>query len=134
MNKLENVRILIKAVWDTSNQILSIKKNTIGTKIMYYGSIQVCQTKNVESQTVTSIRLDDIDLDYSKIDLIKIDTEGSEYEILMGGENTFQKTAAIYIECNKENLKKTLYILKEQGFSCKILPVQHATHVFATRK
>lgn len=51
----------------------------------------------IDEQTKDLKRLDDIKFDLF-FDFIKIDAEGSEYEILKGGENTIQKSLGFEIE------------------------------------
>jgi hypothetical protein len=50
-----------------------------------------------------------------KIDLIKIDTEGSEYEILKGSEYTLKLTKYLIIEVSTD-LKQIFDFLEERGF------------------
>jgi hypothetical protein len=50
-----------------------------------------------------------------KIDLIKIDAEGSEYEILKGSEYTLKLTKYLIIEVSKD-LKQIFDFLEERGF------------------
>jgi hypothetical protein len=50
-----------------------------------------------------------------KIDLIKIDAEGSEYEILKGSEYTLKLTKYLIIEVSTD-LKQILDLLEERGF------------------
>lgn len=46
----------------------------------------------------TGIKLDDLFEDNSEFDLIKIDTQGSELDIITGGQNICQKAKAILLE------------------------------------
>jgi len=57
-----------------------------------------------------------------KVDLIKIDTEGSEKEILEGGKETLKNTKRIIIEIHnyrKENINYFLNLLKSLGFEMR---------------
>lgn len=58
--------------------------NTLGEKFVNFCDTDVIQNK-VKTNTIDNLFLD------KQIDLIKIDTEGSEYDILMGGVNTIKR-------------------------------------------
>lgn len=56
-------------------------------------------------------------------DLIKIDTEGSEYDVLMGGKNTLKLAKFLLIEMSVDrpsigNYKKVIEYLEDSGFEC----------------
>lgn len=54
---------------------------------------------NYHTQRVKLSRLDDCDFFNGRNpDFIKLDTQGSEYDILVGGEETIKKTKWVYIE------------------------------------
>ena len=52
----------------------------------------------VQEETVTLQRLDDIFSDEKVFELIKMDTQGSELDILKGGENLVSRTTAVILE------------------------------------
>ena len=74
-------------------------------------------TNNSNSIEIEAITLDEItkSIGLKKIDLIKIDTEGSEYEILKGSESTLKLAKYLIIEVSKDP-KQILDLLEERGF------------------
>lgn len=71
--------------------------NTFGDKPLRFS-----EWKDVEVQVE---RLDDIFLDKPSMDYIKCDTEGWEYHVLKGGEESIRKwKPEIFMEVNQENL------------------------------
>ena len=86
----------------------------------------------VQKSKVTLKRLDDIFEDDSVFDLIKVDTQGSELDILKGGKNLVSKASAIilevsYIEYNEgaPNQQETLDYMKKIGFEEKMSIGEH---------
>jgi len=74
----------------------------------------VTNNSNIEIEAIT---LDEITKsnELKKIDLIKIDAEGSEYEILKGSEYTLKLTKYLIIEVSTD-LRQILDFLEERGF------------------
>ena len=74
-------------------------------------------TDNSNNIEIEAITLDEITKsnELKKIDLIKIDAEGSEYEILKGSEYTLKLTKYLIIEVSTD-LKQILDFLEERGF------------------
>jgi FkbM family methyltransferase len=72
----------------------------------------VTDNNNIELEAIT---LDEItkSIGLKKIDLIKIDAEGSEYEILKGSEYTLKLTKYLIIEVSTD-LKQILDFLEER--------------------
>jgi len=86
----------------------------------------------VQESKVTLKKLDDIFEDGAVFDLIKVDTQGSELDILKGGKNLVSKASAIilevsYIEYNKgaPNQQETLDYMKKIGFEEKMSIGEH---------
>jgi FkbM family methyltransferase len=74
-------------------------------------------TNNSNGIEIEAITLDEISksIKLKKIDLIKIDAEGSEYEILKGSEYTLKLTKYLIIEVSTD-LKQISDFLEERGF------------------
>ena len=75
------------------------------------------KTISVRCETLSSI-LDDID---GEVDLLKIDIEGSEYDVIEEASRHLSKVRAIFIECHsfvgqKQRLGELLTLLTESGF------------------
>jgi FkbM family methyltransferase len=104
LNKIENVTLYTEALSNkVGTSFLNIFPehrglNTIGDNPTRFAKDQSIQYK-VEVNTIDNLFLE------TKIDLIKIDTEGSEYDILQGGIETIRKyRPKILFEFNEENL------------------------------
>lgn len=76
--------------------------------------------------------LDDIGEKYAKIDLIKIDVEGYEKFVILGGIKTLKKTECIYFEISEEqfglfqySMKDLLIILENMDFQLFINKVPY---------
>ena len=83
-----------------------IKQHTSGGSIQKDGNHEV-----------KKIKLDDIDIGEKKISTIKIDTEGHEYEVLLGSQNIIKNFRPnIIIEINKNSAQNCLNYLKEYGY------------------
>ena len=63
-----------------------------------------------------------------KIDLLKIDVEGSEYQILIGARKTLKKTRYVILEVSIEK-DEIINLLMEERF--KIRKLKFATYIFA---
>ncbi len=68
----------------------------------------------------TQVRITSLDhlvsaLDIRNIDLLKIDTEGSEGEILEGAQQTLRHTSRVLVECHSHELRERVTALLEQA-------------------
>tara|TARA_B100000214_G_scaffold107519_1_gene75731 strand:+ start:1264 stop:1914 length:651 start_codon:yes stop_codon:yes gene_type:complete len=86
----------------------------------------------VQESKVTLKRLDDIFEDNAVFDLIKVDTQGSELDILKGGKDLVSRASSIilevsYIEYNEgaPSQQETLDYMKKIGFEEKISIGEH---------
>lgn len=74
--------------------------NTLGTNILRFQNYET-EKININTSTIDEIFAN------QKIDLIKIDTEGCEYDILLGGFNTIKKyKPKIFLEYYDHNLNQ----------------------------
>jgi FkbM family methyltransferase len=76
---------------------------------------------------VQMVTLDEVLKDIPKIDLLKLDIEGSELLALLGAKETLKKTKAIYFESAEKSFSRFGYALKDiveelkkNGFSCYV--------------
>lgn len=80
---------------------------------LYKEVITDLHRKGVVSHTVEVVKLDDFFMEYKidTIDLLKIDTEGNEYNVLLGAEKylTEKKIKAIHFEFNEMNIISKIY-------------------------
>jgi hypothetical protein len=65
---------------------------------------------------VDAIPLDDVLADVPKIKLVKVDVEGSEYEVLQGLRQTLTRTEYVVLELSRR-VGECLKLLKECGFT-----------------
>jgi len=75
---------------------------------------------NHDSGGSTRVRITSLDqlapaLDIHNIDLLKVDTEGSEAEILEGARQTLRHTRRVLVECHSRELRERVTTLLEQA-------------------
>lgn len=83
-----------------------------------YGGSMLMKTQRLDSLLETA--------DIGKVDLLKIDTEGSEMDVLLSGERTLEKSAAVLVEMsifreNTGNLFAVGSFLESRGFRLRHL-------------
>lgn len=106
LNDINNIKVNNVAISDEKGIVkLNICKshrglNTLGTNLVRFNS------NDVEEHIINSDTLDSLFLDI-KIDLIKIDTEGCEYNILKGAKKVIEKyKPKIFLEYYDMNLRQ----------------------------
>lgn len=60
--------------------------------------------------------LDDILSSLNRVDFMKVDVEGFEYDVLLGAEDILKATGYLMIEVFRNNLAGVLNLLKRKGF------------------
>jgi FkbM family methyltransferase len=122
LNGLKNVKIIQKATW-SSNQIL-----TLHMPEGFFGLASVHKpAEATDSFVIRGVPLDDIS-EALKVNLLKIDAEGSEYQILKGAKKTLKKTRYVILETSTKK-DEIICFLKEEGF--KIRKLNFTTYMFA---
>jgi FkbM family methyltransferase len=86
----DNVEIINKAIWINNNSINFDSKGEMS------GSINLIESQNQKANLVQTQRLCDL-LDV-KIDLLKIDIEGAEYEVIKDCESKLKNVEKLFIE------------------------------------
>ena len=122
LNRSNNVTVIQKAAWN-SNEIINmhIPKG-------FFGLASIYESQNAtDLLTVEGVPLDEI-LRASKVDFLKIDAEGSEYQILEGAKETLKKTKYIILEASARK-DEIICFLKKMGF--KIRKLKFTTYIFA---
>lgn len=106
LNSVRNVITYNQALSDNSNMnILKVCNdhrglNTLGKNLLRFTE-QESSDVNIQTNKIDNLFLD------TKIDLIKIDTEGSEYDIITGAMKTIEKyKPIIFLEYYDENLRQ----------------------------
>lgn len=123
LNKLNNVRVMNEAAWSSKTNI------EIWLPKCHYGFASVFKRQG-KPITVKAIPLDDLCKKYRAIKLLKIDAEGSEYQILRGAKETLKKTSYVILEVS-ENAEQILELLRQASF--KIHKLRFTTYVFAEK-
>jgi len=103
-----------RAVTSRSDEVVAIPKAASPQNRIAHGS-----AADDEHELVSTISLDDIvrSNDISRIDLLKMDCEGSEYDILAGtSAATFAKTGRVIIEYHDGREREIEETLRRHGF------------------
>jgi len=93
-----------------------------------YGWASAVKWYGNKSFTIEAVPLDDIAKKIPAIKLLKIDVEGSEYQVLIGAKETLEKTKHIVLELS-ENSDEIQRMLEEAGF--KIRKLKFTTYIHA---
>lgn len=120
LNKIKRAKLLNALISDQKNQ-----KRNIYRVSDYYGYYSIIKNVNYadkkikEKLKINSYTLDQLVFEkykFKKLDFIKIDTEGAEYEILKKSKKTLQKfKPAIYCEITRKT-NKIINLLKTYGY------------------
>lgn len=128
-NSIKNVEIFNKAVWINDEGVEMSFDGLDGASII---------TKNNFTR-FPSIRLKDLIVKESKIDMLKIDIEGAEYEVLKDCANSLNNVENIFIEYHSyvtsaQKLSEIISILEKNHFRYFIKPVNDREAPFVNRK
>ncbi len=123
LNDARNVNLIPKAAFD-------IESTTPLYFSGYNGTVSLKQSPGITTLVETTT-LDVICTPYKYIKMIKIDTEGSEYEVLLGACMTLKKTKYIVIECGDDS-ERIMELLKISGFNIRKLAF--TTYILAEAK
>ncbi|TRM93389.1 hypothetical protein DJ526_04125 [Sulfolobus sp. A20-N-G8] len=110
------------AIWKSKDKVKlykSIDDNNLVSSLTPY------RMKEYEYRDYFEVEADTLDnvlVNYDRIDLILIDAEGSEVEVLEGSVNTLEKTRNVIVEVKPGITdEKVITILKNNGFSVSFL-------------
>jgi FkbM family methyltransferase len=128
-NDINNVQVISKAVWINNNGIEISLEGADGASIY---------AKNIVTE-VPSIRLKDLIENEKKIDMLKIDIEGAEYEVLKDCSDSLRKVENIFIEYHSyintnQKLSEMITILENNQFRYFIKPVNDRQRPLINRK
>ena len=117
LNSFKNVTPLNIAAWNKScNLKLFIGDNPGLNSIKYNMGLGYVEVEAKALDMVLS------QINVNRVDWIKIDVEGAEYEVLQGLKNTLKKDSPqLIVEVKKENERKVLDIMKELNY--EIYPI-----------
>ena len=131
----KNDEYLIAALGDEEREVTfytrSDKPHTEGNS--YYEEVNYWDIQHlVQKNKITLQRLDDLFTDDTTFEVIKLDTQGSELDILRGGEVLCKKASVIilevsYLEYNKgaPTCDEVISFMKDFGFEEKISIGEH---------
>tara|TARA_B100001094_G_scaffold276301_1_gene284430 strand:- start:7822 stop:8469 length:648 start_codon:yes stop_codon:yes gene_type:complete len=131
----KNDEYLIAALGDEEREVIfytrSDKPHTEGNS--YYEEVNYWDIQHlVQKNKITLQRLDDLFTDDTTFEVIKLDTQGSELDVLRGGENLCKKASVIilevtYVEYNKgaPTAEEVINFMKEFGFEQKMSIGEH---------
>jgi len=127
-NNCADIEVIDKAVWINNDGIEISLEGADGASI--YSKVNVTK--------VPSVRLKDLIENENKIDMLKIDIEGAEYEVLKDCKNSLSKVENIFIEYHSfanssQNLSEILQILEASNFRYFIKPVTDRAVPFINR-
>lgn len=111
INSLRNVVVVEKAGYFTQGRL----KMSIPFK--EFGSASILRKGGVEVY-VEAVPLDDLFNDIPYVKLLKLDVEGSEYEVLKGLNKTLNHTECVVLELSRR-ADDCLKLLREHGFKCR---------------
>jgi len=103
----ENKKITIKHLKESSSSTI----NDINTNSRYFKKKSLLLYRNKNTNFFVEKEIEQISLDYfiiknkiSKIDFLKIDTEGYEFNVLLGLQKEFKKVSVIMFEHHYDNM------------------------------
>ena len=118
LNNIRNVIALNVAAWKSNDEL----KLFIG-KVGGWHSVKF--NSGLGFVKVSAKALDNVlkELHINRVDWIKIDVEGAEYEVLEGLKNTIQQyKPTLIIEVFKENIEKVTKFMNESNYIVKLIP------------
>ena len=124
LNDFNNVTPLNIAAWNKSSNLKLFIGNKRGLNSIKYD-------KGLGYVEVEAKALDMVlsQINVNRVDWIKIDVEGAEYEVLQGLKNTLKKDSPkLVVEVKKENKRKVLNIMKELNY--KVYPINDSLYEY----
>jgi FkbM family methyltransferase len=108
LNNLDNVQIIEKAVSDHGP-----RSRLFAAPKLINWSLTQASDSFVDVPTVT---LDELVSPYKQVDFVKIDTEGSELDVITSGVNALEKIQRLIIEVRAKHQVEILRLLRSVGF------------------
>jgi FkbM family methyltransferase len=128
-NNIKNVEIIEKAVWNANDGINISLDGSDGASI--YSSENVVK--------VPSVRLKELIEQETKIDLLKMDIEGAEFDVIVDCQNSFTNVENFFIEVHTfinapQRLSEIFRILEKNNFRYFVKPVNDRPAPFINKK
>ena len=139
---LKNIKLIQAAVTGSSTQSIELftedtEDNTVVSSVFSEFNKLNKKTITVPAQSLTSIIEQN---NFDKIDLLKLDCEGSEYDIIYNTDSTILRKVNMMVievhEIDKErnNLKSLDQYLASIGYKTRFMPVQEGSHYMEVLK
>ena len=126
INNLNNVKLFNKALWRKEGRLF-LKELNVSTTSSKCFPLPSDGLREVQSTTLDNV-LEKYGI--SRIDIMKIDVEGSEVEVIRGGMKALDYTRKIVMECHAESLKEEVErLLSSKGFK-KVREVKRDKNLF----
>jgi FkbM family methyltransferase len=99
VNKLKNIITIHRAVFDKSDATLKLHLSTIAGRSSLFSEYLNLKYEYGGASIVKSITLDEIAhaLNLERIDMVKIDVEGAEYNVLQGANHVINRFRPIFL-------------------------------------
>ncbi|MGA7076611.1 MAG: FkbM family methyltransferase [Halobacteriota archaeon] len=132
LNQLSNVTLEPRAAWsEACVKPLYFPKDYYTISSLFSDHIWESFPLARETIEIETTTLDSSCSQYASIKLIKIDAEGSELQVLLGAENTLERTKYILFECTR-NFDEIHDFLENRGF--KVSKLDNIDNVVATKE
>ena len=118
-NKCDNVELVNAAVWNEKTTLLFHSEGADGGNI-------TADKSSINQIEVQALVLKDEIAKQERVDLLKIDIEGAEYQVLEHCQSVLRKVENIFLECHSfssdtQKIQDILAILNKSGFRYFIL-------------
>ena len=140
LNRLNNVKPFKLALWSSETTLRLYRTkgyftSAISKVDVFKNLIQQKKLELIKEYEIKAIKLDDLikNINLSKVDWIKIDVDGSEYEVILGSMNTLKRfKPKLIIEIHNQEIgNKILKILKNLGYKISLVKIWDNYHIFA---
>jgi len=142
LNRIDNVKPFKLALWSSETTLkLYRTKGSFTSAIskvdVFKNLIQQKKLNLIKKYEIKTVKLDDLikNINLIKVDWIKIDVDGSEYEVILGSMNTLKLfKPRLIIEIHDQEIgNKILKILKDLGYQWSLVKIWDNYHIFAKR-
>jgi len=140
LNCLNNVMPFKLALWSSETTLRLYRTKGYYTSVLskvdlFKNLIQQKKLELIKEYEIKTIKLDDLikNINLNKVDWIKIDVDGSEYEVILGSMNTLKRfKPKLIIEIHNQEIgNKILKILKDLGYKVSLIKILDNYHIFA---
>jgi len=140
LNRLNNVKPFKLALWSSETTLRLYRTkgyftSAISKVDVFKNLIQQKKLELIKEYEIKAIKLDDLikNINLSKVDWIKIDVDGSEYEVILGSMNTLKRfKPKLITEIHDQEIgNKILKILKNLGYKVSLVKIWDNYHIFA---